>query len=108
MNQFTFHYPYADSFVTPGVNVTGVFYGHMCICGVKAARMFVIESLSRSDKHFPERPVRVMCCTLHDLKNYRLIFFRSVGRRCLPNPLAFCMRFFSCFNPFGVAGPLTI
>lgn len=51
-----FDYPDAHTFLAACIHVTGIFNGHLRICGMQAAHMFVVEALFASDKYFPKRP----------------------------------------------------
>ena len=57
MDMFGFHYPDAHAFHAAGVYIPCVFNRHLCVGGMKAAHVFVVESLFASDKDLPQRPV---------------------------------------------------
>ena len=57
MDVFAFHYPDADAFHAAGVDVACVFHGHLCVRGMKAANMFMVEALLAADEDLPEGPV---------------------------------------------------
>ena len=57
MNVFTLDHPNANTFHSPGINVSRIFNCHLCICSMQAPYMFVIQTLFVSDKYFPKGPI---------------------------------------------------
>src|SRR6478672_8782468 len=57
MNMFAFHYPDTNAFLAAGIYIPCIFDGHLCICGMQAACMFMIQSLFTANEHFPQWPV---------------------------------------------------
>src|ERR1700681_3219405 len=65
MDILTFHYPDADAFAAARVYVTRIFNCHLLISRIEASCMFVIQTLTGADEHFPERPVFAMRFRFH-------------------------------------------
>jgi len=56
MDIFTLHDPDADAFPPAGVYIPCIFDSHLCVGGMEAAGVFVIQPLLAADEYFPERP----------------------------------------------------
>ena len=53
MNIFAFNHPDAYSFLATRIYIPRIFNCHLCICGMQASDMFVVEALLTSDENFP-------------------------------------------------------
>src|SRR5271167_332009 len=56
-NRLGRHYPDADAFLAPRIEITCVLDRHTLISGVQAADMLVIETAARTDENFVQGPV---------------------------------------------------
>src|SRR5207244_12063952 len=59
------HGPDTDTFVAPGVNVTGVLDGAGAVNGMQAAHMLVRQTVLAADKNFPQRPLPLCVVLTH-------------------------------------------
>src|SRR5438552_3530087 len=50
------HYPDADAFIAPGVDVARVLDRHFSVRRVQAADVLVRQAMLRADEDFPQRP----------------------------------------------------
>jgi len=51
------HHPDADPFIATGVNVAGIFDGHLGVGGMQAAYMFMGEPILAPNENFPQWPL---------------------------------------------------
>ena len=49
-------HPDANPFIPPGVNVAGIFYGHLGVDCVQATDVLMSEPVLAPNENFPERP----------------------------------------------------
>jgi hypothetical protein len=50
------HHPYAHPFHAAGIYIPSVLYGHLLICSMQTASVFVVQSGFAAYKYFPQRP----------------------------------------------------
>ena len=53
MNVLALNYPYAYTFLSPGINVACIFHRHPGIGRVEAANMLMIKTLFATNEDFP-------------------------------------------------------
>jgi hypothetical protein len=54
---FTFYNPDAHTLHATGIYVTRVFNGHLGVCRMQAAGMFMVETGLAADEYFPQGPL---------------------------------------------------